>query len=73
MGGAYGVQNVIMTLNIQDLSFLTTWTFAWYGSQKANKAIKFLGKAENELRDKFFYLQFGSKYDQNMITYVMHI
>ena len=43
-----------------DLDCCTVWF--------TNAAI-FLGKAENELRVKFFYLQFGS----NTITYVMHI
>ena len=29
-------------------------TAAWYGFQELDKASKFLGKAENELRGKFF-------------------
>ena len=31
-----------------------TWTTARYGLQKLAKAAKFLGKAENKLRVKFF-------------------
>ena len=42
------------TFYIWNLSFLTTWTVARYGIQKLDKAAKFLGKAENELRGKFF-------------------
>ena len=34
--------------------FLTTKTAARYGLQRLDKAAKFLGKAENELRGKFF-------------------
>ena len=43
-----------------DLGFCTVWFTN--GLQKLDKASKFLGKSENELRG-FFYLQFGSKYD----------
>ena len=50
------------------LSFLTTKTAARHGLQKLDKAVKFLGKAENEV--SFFYLQFGSK---KTIAYIMHI
>ena len=53
-GGAYGVKNVIITFYIWDSSFLTTYTTARYGLQKLDKAAKFLEKAENELRGKFF-------------------
>ena len=40
-----------------DLDCYTVWF------TRLDKAAKFLGKAENELRGKFFFLQFSSKYD----------
>ena len=50
-----------MTFYIQDSSFLTTRLLHDnYGLQKLDKAAKFLRKGENEVRGKFFYLQFGS-------------
>ena len=51
------------TFYIWDSTFLTT-SAAQYDLQKLDKATKFLGKAEDELRGKFFYLQFGSKYNR---------
>ena len=45
-GGAYGVKNVRVTFTSK------TWA-VWYGLQKLDKAVKFLGKAENELLGKF--------------------
>ena len=43
-----------MTFYTQDSSFLTTETSAWYSLQKLDKAVKLLGNAKNELRDKYF-------------------
>ena len=45
------------------LEFLTTQTSARYGLQKLDKAVKFIGKAENELHASFSYLKFCSKYN----------
>ena len=40
-----------------------------YGLQNLDKAAKLLRKAENELRGKFFFHQFSSKYNLTSCTY----
>ena len=54
-------KNDILHLGLEfsdDLDFCMIWF------QKLDKASKFLGKAENKVCGKFFYLQFGSKYNR---------
>ena len=51
---ALELKNVIFTFYIRDSSFLTTKTATRDVLQKFDKVAKFLGKAENKLRGKFF-------------------
>ena len=60
---AYGIKNVMITFTSGDRLF---WQLLLHDmvNKSLIKATKFLRKAENELRGKFFYLQFDSKYDR---------
>ena len=70
MGWSLWHEECHITFYIGTRVFWQLKTAARYGSQRLDKATKFLGKAENKLWGKLF---FTSNSVQNTITYVMHI